>query len=69
MEIGSRVRCIDSDGYHSLTKGKVYEVVDFQPRVRDVSGFTFPPYVIVIGDFGTLVTCHLWRFVTSEGNP
>lgn len=68
MEIGSRVRCIDSDGYPSLTKGKVYEVIDFQPSLRYDNGFTFPAYVAVVGDSGFRVSAHPYRFVTSEGN-
>ena len=51
---------------HQLTAGKEYIVTDFQPSVVDPT-FTWPAYVTVIGDFGTPVQSHTYRFRPIEG--
>ena len=60
FEIGETVVATGSYGY-TLTEGKQYTVVDYQPAVQ-VENFTWPIYVTVIGDFGKPVTGHDYRF-------
>jgi hypothetical protein len=53
---------------HQITEGKLYKVIDYAPACTDRScGFTWPPYVTVIGDFGRPVTGHTYRFKAVDG--
>ena len=64
FEKGEVVVCSGSRGY-SLTTGKEYEVIKYDPPLPDsssVSGFTWPAYVAVIGDNGKELYCHASRF-------
>lgn len=68
MTPGTKVVCRSNGGYFSLTSGKTYEVVDYQPSER-VDHFTWPAYVGVIGDFGKRVYAHAHRFVEITPHP
>jgi hypothetical protein len=61
FEVGQKVRCRYNSGYHFLTEGKIYTVVDYTPR-NPTPTFTFPAYVGVIGDDGRRYGCHASRF-------
>lgn len=62
------VKCLDRDGYHSLTVGKAYELLNVRPEEHDTEpsggGFTWPETFTVIGDFGEPVTANAYRFTT-----
>lgn len=63
-KIGDVVKCVAASGY-PLTAGKEYTVTGVVPRVYMENGFTFPSYVIVMGDFGKECLCHHHRFVPA----
>lgn len=50
---------------HKLTPGKEYTVTGFEPANR-METFTWPAYVTVVGDDGTSVTGHTYRFREVE---
>ena len=63
MHTGQKVKCVDSSGAPSLTRGKVYEVLRLFPEEYDpASGFTFKALVEVTDDFGLNGRFHVWRF-------
>ena len=69
MNPGTKVVCHDNSNYHNLTRGKTYEVVDYQPS-RRVDWFTWPAYVGVVDDYGDRTYGHAHRFVeVDETNP
>ena len=57
---GDRITPVYSSGYH-LTMGKVYKVFKFDPPFPD-ENFTWPAYVEIHDDRGTLVVAHARRF-------
>ena len=57
---GDKVTPLYASGYH-LTMGKVYEVVTYDPPFSEET-FTWPAYVEVIDDRGTLIVAHARRF-------
>ncbi len=60
FEVGQKVIATGSYGW-LLTQGKEYEVIKYEPEVRDPT-FTWPAYVTVIGDSGKPVSGHAHRF-------
>lgn len=60
------VRCVVNADYYSLTKGKLYEVVEFIPQYAH-DNYVFPRYVTVIDDFGGKSTGHAYRFCMEDG--
>lgn len=66
MDEKIKVVCVCSSGYYSLTEGKEYEVNEFVPQIIH-SNFTFPRYVSVIDDNGTLSIGHAYRFRMLDG--
>jgi hypothetical protein len=66
MQPGDRIICRTSYGGYMLTRGKEYEVTAWVPiewSEHEGRGFHFGPYVRVLDDEGSEVTCHPWRFV------
>jgi len=61
-----KVVCVNPHGYYSLTEGKEYEVVEFEPRIIHPH-YTFPRYVSVIDDRGKVSTGHAYRFRMLDG--
>lgn len=61
-----KVRCVNNSGYPDLTTGKIYDVIEFIPRLI-CQNFTFPRYVTVENDWGSKSTGHAYRFQTIEG--
>ena len=57
---GDKVTPVYSSGYH-LTMGKVYRVFKFDPPFSEET-FTWPAYVEIHDDRGTLVVAHARRF-------
>ena len=57
---GDKVTPLYPSGYH-LTMGKVYRVYKFDPPFPD-ENFTWPAYVEIHDDRGTLVVAHARRF-------
>lgn len=64
FKTGDKVKCLNATGY-LLTKGKVYEISEYEPKFR-LGNFTFPPYVKVIGDNGKMLHCHATRFKLTK---
>ena len=44
-----------------FTEGRVYEVVRYEPELRDTT-YTWPAYVWIINDLGELCCTHAYRF-------
>lgn len=66
MNAGDVIVCADSRGY-TLTKGKEYTVVKYEPRVSESGvNFTWPAYVWVNDDKENLVCCHACRFMSRD---
>ncbi len=65
FEVGERVIANESFS-HQITKGKEYVVTEYAETVYDPT-FTWPAYVKVIGDFGTPVAGHTYRFRKMGG--
>lgn len=63
-KIGDVVKCVAASGY-PLTMGKEYTVTDVSRPIHEDSGFTFPSYVVVMGDNGKDCVCHHYRFVPA----
>jgi len=64
MKAGDVAVCSASRGY-PLTTGKAYTILKYEPAFHDESaatGFTWPPYVEVMGDNGHRQHCHAHRF-------
>lgn len=61
------VICVGSRGYFNLTTGAEYKIIRYEPEepVEGI-GFTWPAYVVVLGDDGRYVHCHANRFVKKE---
>ena len=60
---GQLVRAVKSFGW--LTEGKLYTVVDSTPELV-TPNFTFPEYVVVLGDNGRRCYCYTHRFKPLE---
>ena len=57
---GDKVTPLYTSGYH-LSMGKVYKVASYDPPFPD-GNFTWPAYVQIHDDCGTLVVAHARRF-------
>lgn len=53
----THVRCLSDGGYHVLTAGEVYEVVEFQEGI-----FSNSPYIVIRGPGGRVIGAHASRF-------
>ena len=68
FEVGETVVATGSY-FWSLTEGKQYVVVKYEPPYREPDlAFTWPAYVTVIGDHGKPVTGHTYRFRRLENH-
>lgn len=62
MNVGDKIKCRRSDGYPTLTEGKVYECL----YGLEEGIFEDRPFVTVIGDTGKEVSAHASRFEVVE---
>lgn len=66
FEVGDVVVSVCS-GKRSLTRGKQYVVVKYEPRFPDTY-FTWPAYVTVVDDDGNRTAYHTYRFKKVEND-
>lgn len=62
MKVGDTIKCNRANGTGQLTEGREYDVLVYCPESTDESGFKWPAYVTVRGDFHQRITCYASRF-------